>query len=567
MQRIITFFICLLFLVSCQSPEAVQEVSLPEPDSDHGALNMPAGFGAFIVADTLKGLRHIVVRDNGDIYVSHAREQDGFGRKALRDTNNDGRMDSIVAFANTVGTGMNIHKDYLYMANDSMIFRAKLQADELLPAEKLDTLVFIPKTNKGHRSKTMTFDGEGNMYVNVGSFSNACQETARTKGSMGMDPCPELTYRAGIWRFSDDKLNQTQEKDGFHYGKGIRNGMALRWNTASNSLYCMQHGRDQLNGLWPEKFTEEQSALLPSEEFLQVHEGEDFGWPYCYYDHFQGKKILAPEYGGDGKEQGRCEGIKSPVVAFPGHMAPNDLLFYTGDQFPDRYKNGAFIAFHGSWNRAPYNQGGYFVAFVPMADGKATGDWEVFADGFVGPNPVASPRDAVYRPCGLAQGPDGSIYVTDSRKGRIWRIAYYGEDYESSPSGGAAAPKDKVFAVNASTTDSPSAGELAVGQASYEQYCAVCHMKDGAGVPGMNPPLQQVEWVTGDKERLIGIVLNGLREPLEINGETYRNAMAAFPYLKDEQISDILTYVRSHFGNEADAVTVEEVKAVRGDES
>lgn len=564
MQRIIFLFSSFLLLYACQSPqELAQDMTLPEPDADHGVLNLPEGFGAFLVADTLKGLRHIVVRDNGDIYVSHARAQDGFGRKALRDTNNDGRMDSIVSFTSFVGTGMNIHKDYLYMANDSMIFRSKLVADQLLPSEAIDTIAFIPNTNTGHRSKTMTFDGQGNMYVNVGSFSNACLEKARTKGSIGMDPCPELSYRAGIWRFKEDQLHQTQEKDGVRYASGIRNGMALEWNTATNSLYCLQHGRDQLSALWPEHFNEEQSALLPSEEFMQVNEGDDFGWPYCYFDHFQGKKILAPEYGGDGKEQGRCEGIKSPVVAFPGHMAPNDLLFYTGDQFPERYKDGAFIAFHGSWNRAPYNQGGYFVAFVPMKDGQAAGDWEIFADGFVGPNPVASPRDAVYRPCGLAQGPDGSIYVTDSQKGRIWRIAYYGEDYKPAVKGGAAAPKEAVFALNAAPGDDTPAGELAVGQASYEQYCAVCHMKGGEGVPGMNPPLKGVEWVNGDKKRLIGIVLNGLTEPLEINGETYKNAMAAFPYLKDEQIAEILTYVRSHFGNEADAVSAEEVKALR----
>lgn len=564
MQRITLLLLALVLLFTCQPSKEVQEVSLPSPDPDHGALSVPNGFGAFIVADTLQGLRHIVVRENGDIFVSHGRAQDGTGHKALRDTDNDGRIDSIATFASTVGTGLNLHKGYLYMANDSMVFRAKLNDDQLLPSSTLDTIAFMPNTNNGHRSKTMTFDGEGNMYVNIGSFSNACLEKARTKGSTGMDPCPELSYRAGIWRFSDDKLNQTQEEDGYHYATGIRNGMALRWNTVTNSLFCMQHGRDQLFGLYDDMFTEEQSALLPSEEFLQVNEGDDFGWPYCYFDHFQDKKILAPEYGGDGKTEGRCEGIKHPVVAFPGHMAPNDLLFYTGDQFPDRYKNGAFIAFHGSWNRAPYNQGGYFVAFVPMEDGKASGEWEIFADGFVGPNPVASPRDAVYRPCGLAQGPDGSIYVTDSRKGRIWRIAYYGEDYQSDPASGAASPKDKVFAINASAEEAAS-GELAVGQASYEQYCAVCHMKDGAGVPGMNPPLKGVDWVTGDKERLIGVVLNGLREPLEINGETYRNAMAAFPYLSDEQISEILTYIRSHFGNEADAITVDEVKAVRED--
>lgn len=114
------------------------------------------------------------------------------------------------------------------------------------------------------------------------------------------------------------------------------------------------------------------------------------------------------------------------LVALPAHWGPNDLLFYTGEQFPERYRSGAFIAFHGSWNRAPFPQGGYNVVFVPMRDGAVTGDWEVFADGFQGEDELMSPRDATYRPTGLAQGPDGSMYISDSVTGRIWRVVYTG---------------------------------------------------------------------------------------------------------------------------------------------
>jgi glucose/arabinose dehydrogenase len=111
-------------------------------------------------------------------------------------------------------------------------------------------------------------------------------------------------------------------------------------------------------------------------------------------------------------------------MAFPGHLAPNDLLFYTGNMFPERYRNGAFIAFHGSWNRSPLEQKGYFVAFVPFVNGLPSGEMETFADGFAGVKVIKSPNDAVYRPMGLAQGPDGSIFVSDSEEGRIWRIIY-----------------------------------------------------------------------------------------------------------------------------------------------
>jgi glucose/arabinose dehydrogenase len=198
----------------------------------------------------------------------------------------------------------------------------------------------------------------------------------------------------------------------------------MDWNTTTNSLFVMQHGRDQLYNIWPEYYDSSASAELPAEEMLEGKLGSYFGWRYCFFDQFQNKRVLAPEYGGDGKKTGRCEGMDKPVMAFPGHLAPNGLLFYTGDMFPEKYKNGAFIAFHGSWNRAPLPQKGFFVAFVPFRDGKPSGEWEIFADNFAEKKVVNSTREAKYRPCGLAQGPDGSLYVTDDTKGTIWKIVY-----------------------------------------------------------------------------------------------------------------------------------------------
>ncbi|MEL6589724.1 MAG: PQQ-dependent sugar dehydrogenase, partial [Bacteroidota bacterium] len=254
-----------------------------------------------------------------------------------------------------------------------------------------------------------------------------CQEQSRIPGSPGLDPCPQLEWQAGIWKFDANKQDQTQKEDGIQYATGIRNAVALDWSSTWNSLFVAQHGRDDIYRLWPEHYKESDNMELPAEELLQVDEGDNFGWPYCYYDHYQKQKMQGPEYGGDGKTAGRCEGIESPVVAFPAHWAPNDLLFYTGDQFPERYKNGAFIAFHGSWNRAPEEQQGYKVVFIPFQDGKPSGEFEVFAGGFPGVEEVKSPGDAIYRPMGLAQGPDGSLYIVDSVSGRIWRVMYFGE--------------------------------------------------------------------------------------------------------------------------------------------
>ena len=188
----------------------------------------------------------------------------------------------------------------------------------------------------------------------------------------------------------------------------------------------MQHGRDQLFQLFPEFYDAKQSAELPAETLYAINSGDNCGWPYVYYDQFQKKKILAPEYGGDGKKTGGENAI-DPIVTFPGHLAPNGLLFYTGKMFPQRYRNGAFIAFHGSWNRAPEKQKGFFVAFVPFKNAKPSGEWEIFADNFAGVQDIESPAQAQHRPCGLAEGPDGAVYVSDDVKGTIYKITYHGQ--------------------------------------------------------------------------------------------------------------------------------------------
>jgi glucose/arabinose dehydrogenase len=139
----------------------------------------------------------------------------------------------------------------------------------------------------------------------------------------------------------------------------------------------------------------------------------------------QKKLVDAPEYGGDGKKSDRCVNKKEPVAVYPGHWAPMSLLFYNGSNFPARYRNGAFIAFHGSWNRAPEPQEGYRVVFQPMNGSSTGGDYETFANGFAGVPPAQlQPGTAKHRPTGLGQGPDGALYVSDDMGGRVYRITY-----------------------------------------------------------------------------------------------------------------------------------------------
>ncbi|MEO8820004.1 MAG: PQQ-dependent sugar dehydrogenase [Ginsengibacter sp.] len=388
---------------------------------DNAGLTLPSGFSASVVAENLGGVRHIAVTKEGNIYAKLARPKNGKGILFLKD--NNGTMEQQNGFGDYGGTGMRIHDGYLYGSSNTDVYRYKLNdKGEVENPDKPETIVTGLLDRGEHNSKSITFDNDGNMYVNVGAYSNSCQVEDRTPGSMGRPGCPILDSAGGIWQFKADKIDQ-HYGDGVHYAMGLRNVVGLDWNQKDNALFVMQHGRDQLHDLFPQYYTEKQSSVLPAECLYEIHKGDNAGWPYIYYDQIQKKQIMMPEYGGDGKKMADKQYL-NPVEAFPGHMAPNDLLFYTGNQFPEKYRNGAFIAFHGSWNRSPEPQAGYFVVFVPFKDGKPSGKWEIFADGFSGEKVVMSPGKAEHRPCGLAQGPDGSLYVSDDSKGTIYKIMY-----------------------------------------------------------------------------------------------------------------------------------------------
>jgi len=403
-------------------------------DSDNGGLTLPDGFCASVVVDSIGQARHIAIADNGDIFVKTRSEEGGIA--VLRDTNGDFKTDTIERFSDMTPTGsgilwetgMAIHDGYIWASNTEAVYRWPMPENgDLVPEGEPEIVVSGFPEQQSHDSKSIAFDNNGYLYVNVGAPSNACQENSRTAGSPGLDPCPQLERQAGIWRFSADSIGQTQQEDGLRYSAGIRNVVGLDWNSSVTALYVAQHGRDQLGTLWPDLYTEQENAELPAEEIFRLSEGANAGWPYCYYDWQQGEKVLAPEYGGDGEEIGRCADFLDPVTAFPGHWAPNDLKFYTGNHFPERYRGGAFIAFHGSWNRAPLPQQGYKVSFIPFEDDELSGDYETFADGFAGTDTISGPGEAEYRPMGLAVAPDGALFISDSNEGKIWRVVYSGE--------------------------------------------------------------------------------------------------------------------------------------------
>lgn len=405
---------------------------------DNAGLTLPAGFCATVFADSIVGGRHVAVASNGDVYITlegtrpspekvmsgAARTVKGTSFVALRDTSHDGRADIVQRVQGIGNTGIGLFNGHVYVDEGTRIVRYARADSQLVPDGKPEVVVSGIPLGPGHRARNFAIGPDGTMYVNIGSATNACQKQDRANESPGVDPCTELETRAGLWKFDANKLGQRVTRAA-RYVTGLRNGMGLTFGP-DGQLYATQHGRDQLHDNWPNVFpSTKYQAANPGEELMQVGDHDDYGWPYCYYAMDEKKLVTAPEYGGDGKKTDRCTGKKNPIATYPGHWAPMALVFYNGDNFPAKYRGGAFIPFHGSWNRAPEPQDGYRVVFQPMTGSMPSGSYENFATGFPGvPPEQVQPGTAKHRPTGIAVGPDGALYVTDDLGGRVYRITY-----------------------------------------------------------------------------------------------------------------------------------------------
>ena len=394
----------------------------PSCDLDNGGLNLPGGFCALVVYDakTPTGaparVRDIAVAPNGDVFV--ANQSPGGGVLALRDTDADGKADETTQFGTSPGNGIYFKSPYLYFAPNDRVERYLMSPDSLKPVAGPEVIVSGLPATGNHVTKTILVTESGTLFVGVGSSTDSCQANPSVPGSLGIDPCPDMPIRAGIWRYQANLPGQVHTAAN-RFATELRNMVALALNPYDGAVWGVQMGRGGLNRNFPDLFTPQDDAALPAEEFFRFHEGGRYGWPYCYYDGRQEKKVLAPEYGGDGTTVGRCTDAEDPLIAFPAHYAPNGLHFYSGDGFPGKYRGAAFVAFHGGPNLPE----SYNVTVVRFTNGKPHKP-EVFADGFIGEGAVNLPADADHRAMALAEGPDGSLYITDDAGGRIWRVLH-----------------------------------------------------------------------------------------------------------------------------------------------
>ena len=549
----------LAILTLCVTLGSAAQSKLPVPDPDDGAVTLPAGFRALVVADnlvvgkkagnTVERLRGIAVAPNGDIYAKTRLGQ----IFAMRDTNGDGRIDETKEFGSgDGGTHIAFHDGWLYHSSRTAVYRYKYTPGELVPTSPSQTIVSNLPAERDHDAKAFAFDDQGRMLVEIGSPYNVYSKPDRQLGAKGMDATEFQKTYGGFWRFDANKLNQTQA-DGVRFSTGHRHALALAWHPVSKNFFMVQMGRDNLNVVDPEHYDALDNAERVSEVMHLVKEGSNFGWPYSYWDPIKNARMVAPEFGGDNAKRVDPDRYDKPVIAFPGHWAPIQMTIYTGTQFPEKYRHGAFVAFHGSWNRAPRAQAGYQIAFVPFDDkGMPVGTYETFADDFAGKREFVSTGDARFRPLGLAVGPDGSLYIGDTEKGRIWRVIYTGETNTVAQAGA------RATTVSAAVNDGSRGAQL------YQQICAACHMPDGSGVAGLQAPLAGSAVVAGDPATLIRVVLQGPAQVLPADRAKYAVQMPPFAAaFSDVDIADTLTFVRKVFGKGASAVTPAQVKAQR----
>ncbi len=402
---IITIAIVLSISVACRNAQtsvssisnATETDSLPKPYATAATARIskeigwpknlapkaPEGFSVTRFAEGLNGPRWIYQANNGDIFISEAKANQ---ISLLRDANKDGKADDQKVYIKNLNQpfGMLILNGSFYIANTDGLMQFPYNASSEVLIGKGKKILDLPAGGyNNHWTRNLIANADGSkIYVSVGSGSNV--------GENGME---NEIRRANILEINSDGSGERV------FASGLRNPVGMDWNPVTKELWTAVNERDNLG-----------DDLVP-DYMTSVNDGGFYGWPYSYIG-----KHLDPRI--ESQKPELVEKAIVPDVVLGAHTASLGLNFYTGNTFPPKYKNGAFVGQHGSWNRSVF--AGYKVIFVPFKDGKPSGKPEDFLTGFI----ANVDKNEVYgRPVCVLTLQDGSVLVADDSAGIIWRVS------------------------------------------------------------------------------------------------------------------------------------------------
>ncbi len=349
---------------------------VPQPDG--AAVKLPAGFIAEKYASGFERPRFMALGPHGEVLVSDMIPN---GSVYLLVSSGSGTPEKRTLLTGLDRPyGLAFWRDYLYVAESTSLKRYKYDP-KTMTASAGEEVVPMKDFSKGHITRTVTFDPKGEkMYLAVGSSGNVVTGDPET--------------RAAINRYNPDGTGHEI------FASGLRNPVGMRFHPATHQLWATVEERDGLG-----------DELVP-DYFTQVREGAFYGWPYAYIGPHEEPRV-------DSKRQDLVDKTVVPDLLLPNHIAVLDFIFYTGKQFPGKYRGGAFLANHGSSNRS--DRIGYSVSFVPFKKGKPAGKPEDFLTGFM---LGADQREVWGRPVGLLQLSDGSLLLSEDGRKTIWHISY-----------------------------------------------------------------------------------------------------------------------------------------------
>jgi glucose/arabinose dehydrogenase len=409
--------------VVCVAFGQAPDVKLPPPFTTPSAVNFstvigwpqgktpraPAGFHVDLFAGDLQSARWLYVLPNNDVLVAQANTEQIAGvepavlealKKAgsmgpspnqitlLRDGDGDGRFETREVFLSGLRQpfGMLLLNDYFYVANTDSVVRYRYVKGARRIADKGEKIVDLPAGGyNNHWTRNIVASPKGDkLYITVGSQTNVDEE--------GLDA--KHPHRAAI-------LESNPDGSGLRvFASGLRNPNGMDWAPQTTTLWTAVNERDGLG-----------DDLVP--DFITSVRSDGFyGWPYSYFGKHE-----------DPRQKGKRPDLVAkalvPDVPVGAHTASLGLVFYRGQAFPARFRGGAFIGQHGSWNRSTFS--GYGVAFVPFANGRPSGPIENFLTGFIA---SAERKEVFGRPVGVTVLRDGALLVADDAGGRVWRVRY-----------------------------------------------------------------------------------------------------------------------------------------------